>query len=238
MKSLIVAAAIAATLAAAPAHATMTTLFYGGDTSYFYQNYSYALYSEANANTGANYQAYDDFTVPVGQNWTVGGMFAHIGDPGDSASLSANWFIRTGVTTSSLGTLVASGSDVAGTISDSGVGDIINGELTSEKLSIGIAPVVLSGGQTYWFALQPISPTTYHIFTGGTASNLNAVGGPLDNFSYWYIGTQIQAYNSDLSAGLTGTSVALPVPEPASLALAGSGWLMLAALRRRRRHSA
>jgi hypothetical protein len=229
---ILLAATFIATATATVARAG--TLFYGGDTSYFFQNYAWGEYNDTNTANNDNFQAYDDFTVPVGQTWTITSLFANVGDPAYSPSLAANWFVRTGMTATSLGTLVAEGTDLPGTISNVGAGALINGNLTSETLTISLpSPLVLQGGQTYWLALQPISRSTYHTFVGGTTSNANAVGGPLDNFNYSVSAGNIQALNFDLSAGIGGTSAPASVAEPAPLALLGVGVLGLAGVRRK-----
>ena len=72
-------------------------------------NFAYGAYNDSSAVLGDNFQAYDDFTVPVGQSWKITSIFANIGDPAYSTSLAANWFVRTGMTATSLGTLAATG---------------------------------------------------------------------------------------------------------------------------------
>jgi hypothetical protein len=230
MKTLLAAAVISSMVATA---ANAGTLFYGGNTSYFFENFAYGAYNDSSAVLGDNFQAYDNFAVPVGQSWSITSIFANVGDPAYSSSLAANWFVRTGMTATSLGTLAASGTDVPGAISNIGGGALINGNLTSETLTVSLASaLVLSGGQTYWFALQPISTSGSHTFVGGTTSNANAVGGPLDDFSYIVSSGAIQSANFDLSAGVIGTESPAGVPEPASLALLGAGLLGIAAVRR------
>ena len=225
-------------LAACSTGARADVLFYGGDTNYFFQNFAWDAYSEQNSITGGDYRFFDNVSVPAGETWTVTGMFAHVGDPASSSSLNANWFIATGVTAASMGTPVASGTNAPGTLSDVGVGALLNGNITSEKLTINLgAPVVLSGGQTYWFALQPISLTDFHIFTGGTTDHVNAVGGPLDSATVAFAAGVGQNISFDASAGLLGTKdvTVTPAPEPMTAALLATGVAGVLTARRRRR---
>src|SRR5579875_3075224 len=111
-KTCLVTAAIALAIAGAPAAARADVLYYGGDPTVFLRsggtNYYLGVYNEYNQNNFDDYKNYDNFTVPSGQTWSVSGMFVDIGAL--SAPTSANWEIRTGVTGSSLGTLLASGT--------------------------------------------------------------------------------------------------------------------------------
>lgn len=225
------------------ARASGDTLFYGGDPSQFmaggYYNDSYSghtgLYDE---------RAYDDFTVPVGQAWTVTGFFAQISNPSyPTIEPLGEWEVRQGMSASSDGTLLASGTSTAAstTLADNGFDlNFSHGQTLTISLD---QPVVLLGGQTYWFTLVPQELSAYtHMFVGMSADHANAVGGPLDNSSLYVDPVPIdrQTYTKDLSMGILGTAgpapaVAAPLP---SVAWGGLGLLAIVGsfqLARRRR---
>lgn len=212
--------------------ARATTLFYGGDPEYFAPPFSYG--GPAGANAFENDQAYEHFAVPAGQTWSVTGLFANIGDYDLSANPTplANWYIRTGVTTASLGTLVASGTSTSASTTDTLNGFGLNGGgATGVLQTITLStPVLLAGGQTYWVAVQPTDNSPTHLFMGGTKAHVNAVGDPLNSVTYSQPGG-ISPDNFDWSEGLIGTSVA-PVPELSTWAMmllgfAGLGYMGL-----------
>lgn len=233
-----IAAALAfAAMAAAPSQAAV--LYYGGDASQFYPGAYYAAYNELNV-SGDSIQVFDSFDVPTGHTWTVTGLFEQFAlfNPAHPPT-TVTWQIRTGVTSATFGTLVASGS-TAPSLTPNGIG--LNGEF-GEDLTLDLTgtPVVLSGGQTYWLNIQPITPDYYHTFVGGTRSHTNAVGGALDFTSLiFFNGAFNIAPPWDATQGLTGVDGYIPppppaVPEPPVLLVFAASLLTLFGLRRARR---
>jgi hypothetical protein len=227
--------ALAAALLCAAGTARADTLYYGGDVSYFMPGASYGGYNDASPYD--DYRAFDSFTVPTGQTWYVTGLFANIGNPDYAANPhpKANWWITSGLTMASMGTVIASGAAVDATTALNGI-DLNGGSATGELMSVDLGgTVTLAGGNTYSFAIQPISTSYYHMFVGGTVSNANAIGGPLDHSANIYFPGSSQVWSFDLSQGVTGTLTDAPpveTPEPASAALLGSFLLGAMSLRR------
>ena len=216
--------------------ARATTLFYGGDPGFFIPGYAYGGYG--GATTYDNYQAYEQFAVPAGTTWSVTGLFANIGvyDYASNPTPLANWYIRTGVTATSLGTLVASGTSMSGSTTDTLNGIALNGgTATGELQTITLPTVQLTGGQTYWFAVQPADNSVYHLFVGGTTSHVNAVGGPLNDIAYDVYPTGINPTGFDWSEGVVGTSSVAAVPEPATWAMMLLGFAGLGFMAHRRK---
>ena len=112
--------AVGVTLGCSDHGARATTLFYGGDPGYIFAGQPYTWDGYGGANTFDNYQAYEQFAVPTGMTWSVTGLFANIGvvDYASNPTPLANWYIRTGVTATSLGTLVASGTSTSASTTD------------------------------------------------------------------------------------------------------------------------
>jgi hypothetical protein len=213
--------------------ARATTLFYGGDPGYIFAGQPYTWDGYGGANTLDDYQAYEQFAVPAGMTWSVTGLFANIGvvDYASNPTPLANWYIRTGVTATSLGTLVASGTSTSASTTDTLNGITLNGNATGELQTVTLPTTLqLTGGQTYWFAVQPADNSEYHLFVGGTTSHVNAVGGPLNDIAYDIYPTGINPTGFDWSEGVIGTSSVGAVPEPSTWAMmllgfAGTGFM-------------
>lgn len=213
--------------------ARATTLFYGGDPGDFIPGYAYGGY--AGATIYDNYQAYEQFAVPAGTTWSVTGLFANIGiyDYASNPTPLANWYIRTGVTATSLGTLVASGTSTPASTTDTLNGFALNGHTATGELQTITLPttLLLTGGQTYWFAVQPEDNSLYHLYVGGTTSHINAVGGPLNDIAYDSYPTGINPTGFDWSEGVIGTATVAAVPELSTwsmmiLGFAGAGFMV------------
>ena len=213
--------------------ARASTLFYGGDPSDLFPGYAWGGYGGANGYD--NYQAYEQFAIPVGTTWSVTGLFANIGivDYASNPTPIANWYIRTGVTATSLGTLLASGSSTPATTTDTLNGFTLNGSTATGVLqTIALSTALqLIGGQTYWFAVQPKNNSNYHLFVGGTTSHVNAVGGPLNDIAYDSYPTGIIPTGFDWSEGVIGTATVAAVPELSTwsmmiLGFAGAGFMV------------
>lgn len=221
-----------AALAAAPSRAAV--LFYGGDASQFIPGYYYTAYNELNSYQ--DWQVFDSFTVPTGHTWTVTGLFEQFAlfNPANPPT-SVNWQIRSGLNSASQGTLVASGNAAPNLVAN---GINLNSEFGEDlTLDLSSTPIVLAGGQTYWLNIQPITPDYYHTFVGGSTNHANAVGGPLDLSSYWYLDGTQYPLPWDASQGLTGIDGYVPppppsVPEPSVLVVFASSLLLLFGMRR------
>ncbi len=214
------------------------TLYYGGDPSQFIPGSYYV--AENVINSGIDIEVYDDFTIPVGQTWTITGFFAQIGNPDSRTPVPlAHWDVRTGMTSSSEGTELTSGTSTTATTSTTPLPYNLN-HSPSETLTISLpTPLVLSGGQTYWFNLTPIDPNGFNMFVGGTTSHTNGVGGPQDRFAIIDLKSNQGTYygpsawnNVDASMGVLGTSSSpATVPEPSSLCLLATGAAWIARIR-------
>jgi hypothetical protein len=225
--------AVGAILGCSNQAAQSTTLFYGGDPGDLFPGYAWGGYGGANAYD--NYQAYEQFAVPTGATWSVTGLFANIGivDYASNPTPIANWYIRTGVTATSLGTSLASGTSTPATTTDTLNGFTLNGSTATGVLQTIALPAALqlAGGQTYWFAVQPKNNSDYHLFVGGTTSHVNAVGGPLNNIAYDSYPAGINPTGFDWSEGVLGTSTVAAVPELSTwsmmiLGFAGAGLMV------------
>lgn len=216
-----------AALAATPSRATV--LFYGGDASLFPGGYYATSYNELNI-SGDSIQAFDSFAVPVGHTWTVTGLFEQFAlfNPANPPA-SVLWQIRSGVTSATFGTLIASGS-AAPTLTPNGVG--LNGEFGEDLvLDLSSSPVVLAGGQTYWLNIQPVTPNYYHTFVGGSMAHANAVGGPLDLTSYIFFNGGFNVAPAwDVSQGVTGIDGYIPPPPPDPVPESPVLWLFACSL--------
>jgi PEP-CTERM motif len=214
--------AVGAILGCSNHAARAETLFYGGDPGYIFPGQPYTYDGYGGANAYDNYQAYEQVAVPAGETWSVTGLFANIGvvDYDSNPTPLANWYIRTGVSAASLGTLVASGTSTSASTTDTLNGITLNTNATGELQTITLpTPLELTGGQTYSFAVQPTDNSTYHLFIGGTTSHVNAVGGPLNDIAYDAYPTGINPAGFDWSEGVIGTASVAPVPEPSTWAM-------------------
>jgi hypothetical protein len=132
------------------------------------------------------------------------------------------------------GALIASGTSTLASTTDTLNGFALNGatatgELQTVTLSFALQ---LTGGQTYWLAVQPTNDSIYHLFVGGTTSHVNAVGGPLNDIAYDAYPGGINQTGFDWSEGVIGTSSVAAVPELSTWAMmrfgvAGLGYMGL-----------
>ncbi len=204
------------------------TLWYNGDF-----DGNSALYNEVNTFSGSTGLVYDDFIIPVGQTWTIDGVFSNDQMSGFGLpALSAYWEIRSGVMNMVGGTLLASGTDLAtqpatGTVAVSGLS------------------VTLSAG-TYWLTVAPVAQSATDLSFISTTSGANAIGMPPGNDGMSFVAGPVYAYDfepasdyvsnpnggpPDFSMGVMG--VVQSVPEPSTgvigligaLALSGRAWL-------------
>jgi hypothetical protein len=214
-----------------PLHATI--LSYGGDPSPVTTGTWDGFYNVQSTLNFAD-QIYGNFTIPVGETWRITAVYGQIGDPDPAAQTPlANWDIRTGMSTSSMGTDVAHGTSTNSTTTWVSFAEAINGE-TSLTLTVNLSstPVFLTGGKTYYLSVQPIDSSDFNMFLGiGTGTN--QVGTQTEIFYYTmsnFPGDIVSTANY-ASLGVLGTE---STPEPGTLTLAGS---MLAALLLFRRRS-
>jgi len=199
------------------------TLWYSGDF-----NTVNGLVNGINTNVG-NANVYDDFTV-TGSGWTVHSVFSN--DLMDFSTSSAEWEIRSGVSSGNGGTVVASGTSAATQVATgrSGFGEA---EYTVQVsgLSISLAP------GTYWLTVAPVDSggggQPYNTTTSGT----NGVGSPINGNSFFSsshysdyftpAGSVSGLYSPvDFSMGVIGVLPNSSVPEPSTFLVAACGSLM------------
>lgn len=223
-------ALVVVVIAICPGRADAAYLFYGGDW------YGDGTNSGATSNVVTSALqgiVYQNFVVPVGQTWTVTGLFSNnLIEPVPSAGFAGvDWSIRQGVSLGNGGTVVASGSNAAATITPTGRGYNTFSESTFavDGLSITL------GAGNYWMSVAPVLASTdgwtYNTLSFGT----NGVGSYLpDNNFYFnqytaYGVTQNFVYTGSLySQGLVGTSspvVSTPAPGGLTLLLVGGSCL-------------
>ena len=212
-------------------HATL--LSYGGDPS-FVTGGTYDGFYNVQSTLGFADQICGTFTIPVGESWRITAVYGQIGDPDPGAQTPlANWDIRTGMSTSSMGTDVAHGTSTNANTTWVSFAEAINGD-TSFTLTINLSstPVILTGGKTYDLSAQPIDSSDFNMFLGiGTGTNLVGTQNELFYFTMSNFPGDIVSTANYTSLGVVGTE---STPEPGTLMLAGS---MLAVLLLRRRRT-
>lgn len=233
--------ALAALCGSAPT-ASATVLAYGGDSNGGLAAFSYICQP---CTTGGNRfdKAYENFIVPVGQQWTVTDIFANMffqSPVTPSEVTQAEYEIRSGVVpgkpSGTAGTLLYSGTESV-TITPTattvlGPSGTVTATLTT--------PIVLTAGE-YWFALSAIATSSIRrLGTYGT-SGANGVGDIIDGGVRWtddfggiiFLSDHPNQQTADISLGLLGTTNALSTPEPAGFALFGLGLAAFGWMRRR-----
>jgi hypothetical protein len=216
------------------------TLWYNGDYDNrdALLNTTGTIYNINGVRTPYNSYVYDNFIVPVGQTWTVDGVFSN--NQMNFSTRSATWEIRQGVSAGNGGTIVASGDDSATQTALPPVSGFFYG--TPEyRIAATISPVVLTAG-TYWLTVAPDAPGNTFLEQGfiETTSGANAVGMPPGNDGNSFINNNFPSSNPgalnfvptstveaptglpgpwDYSMGLTGTFTRVTVPEPPTTVL-------------------
>jgi hypothetical protein len=114
---------------------------------------------------------YDNFIVPVGQQWDISDVFSN--DLMTTSVASAHWEIRSGVSSGNGGTLIASGTESA-TPTATGRSLLI----TEYTVEVGLNVLLNSG--TYWLTVSPIDSGSGRSFVS-TTSGTGAVGTPPGN---------------------------------------------------------
>ncbi len=218
-------------LAGTAAQAQTSLLWYNGDF-----NGANALANERNTSV-SDAAVYENFNVTDAGGWNISEVFSN-----NLMSLtgvnSADWEIRSGVSTGNGGTLVAGGTSSA---AQSLTGR--NGFGYNEyKIDITGLNVNLAQG-VYWLMVRPVgfgSERSFVSLTGGA----NSVGTPAGNdgtshFNSSFFGTNfsdtstVLGSRSDFSLGIVGSSA---VPEPGAVAfLVGIGMTGASFVARRRR---
>lgn len=191
---------------------------------------------------------YDDFIVPVGKTFTITAVYSNDAMyQAPTASTTAYFEIRSGVSTGHGGTLLASGngSDVSAstgqTFSSGGVVlPVYTNEITGLNTTLGPG--------TYWLAVAPnVSNQDSYIVT---TSGAGAIGTPPGNDGNSFMSSTFFGFNFlptsdpsiegpgtwDYSMGIIGTSANTAVPEPSSFVLGLIGSVASAAFAKTRRN--
>lgn len=162
---------------------------------------------------------YDDFNVTSPYGWNVTGVAGNFYYTTDLAGTTANWEIRSGISSGNPGTLIASGT---GTVALTSMGTYqpTTTPYNVEHVSLTGLNVNLTPG-TYWVGIQPITTSGYGFL--GSTSGSNAIGTPAgndanayatrpDQSQYFKETTTIDFAGHDYSLSVSGSSA---VPEPA-----------------------
>jgi hypothetical protein len=210
-----------------------TTLWYNGD----FDGRS-GLINGVNLNaTSMTSNVYDNFVVPDGQSWTIADVWSN-NQMNFTGVTSAEWEIRSGVSTNNGGTLIASGTDSA---TQTATGRSFG--FTEYQILVSGLNVTLGSG-TYWLSVAPVSPDGNGLSYVSTTSGTNCVGTPCgnDGNSYWTSSTFSANFDPtssafgagtwDLSMGVDG--LATPEPATVGLCLAGLGLIAIGSRSRRR----
>jgi hypothetical protein len=178
LKSLVIGAAFAATVASAPAGAS-GLLYYGGDLD---QNGANGLANENDAPIpGSPYGAatYDNFVV-TGPTWHVTGLFTN--NLSQLNPETAYYEIRTGVSEGNGGTLVYSGTV---NVTQTATGRSAFG--ITEYQDLVNVDFTLSDG-TYWMSVVPLDPASGGRSYNSRTVGLNGVGTHIANLDYFNSG--------------------------------------------------
>jgi hypothetical protein len=236
---------LAAALLSGPAARADVTLWFNGN----YDGRD-AVVNESGTgpgNLGYDGRIYDDFIVPVGQTWTIRGVFSN--DALGATPATAAWEIRTGVSAGNSGTLVASG-DGTDSLTDTGQ-KVSDGLITLhvyQNLVSGLS--VTLGPGTYWLSVAPDlqgDASGAQSFITSTSGS-GAIGQPPGNdgnsfFTSNFTGDNFTPANVfegdpdhkwDYSLGVVG----IVVPEPATWRWAVAGLVTAAGAVYRRRRAA
>jgi hypothetical protein len=123
-------------------------LYYGGDFDPAGSNPN-GLDSDQVLSTGGSYTLYLPFVVPVGQQWTVGGLFINVLSTADLVDpAKATYSISTGVSKGNAGTTIATAT---GPTTYAPTGRSYNG-YTEYTLLVSTHPTVLQPGK-YWLSV-------------------------------------------------------------------------------------
>jgi hypothetical protein len=153
---------------ATPTPTCSAVLWYNGDFDFID-----GLTNEDNTSLGSGFFAhvYDDFNVPAGPGWDVGGVFS---DNLSSTNITgATWEIRQGVSSGNGGTLIASGMTVTPIVTPTGRNAFGFDEFMVEVDGLSVH---LDAG-TYHLNVTPIGDLTGRSFDS-TTSGANCVGTP------------------------------------------------------------
>ena len=219
--------ALAGGLYLATSSASAGPFYYSGD-----MNGVDALGNVTNGAYGTGVAVYDSFTVS-GPSVIVTALFTN--NIMDNTTSTADWSIRSGVSTGNGGTVIGFGTGVAAT--QTATGRSLFG-LNEYSIRVSGLSVLLTPG-TYWFNVTPYGQGTNNGFDAQTTTNgsTNPYFSDIDN-SLSFVPASTQAPPGEQFTSFSDGVLASPAasPEPASLVLMatafGGLWLARGRLRR------
>jgi hypothetical protein len=229
LKRFVILSAAAVGLAVVSPVRADPVLFYGGDLDPSNPQATGLLNMQSAV--GGFGRTYQNFIIPLGQTWTITGLFSNDLTQGTVFGF-VDWEIRSGISEGNGGILVASAIDAPATMTPTDRSLNTPGFGLSEfNFTVSGLDVVLGPGM-YWMNAAPDAGKFEAPVFNSNTFGLNPVGSQVSDQQFWNA-SSANFTNADnvgvfpaLSDGVSGTIAQSAVPEPATLTLLGVGGLV------------